>query len=452
MSAPSAFKRLYRSGDQHFIEIIRHTTGALLLLAGTTIVQFVFDLLLTHTFHAHGAGIFYLSFTVISLLALVGRLGMDQAVVRFIPPYLGRNNEAAAGVHRTATRLSLLFTIPLGLLLFVFAPQVADGIFHSHHLTPFLRIFALGVPPLALNYLFSGTLRSLKHTRAALSIERLTMYGLGIISIVTLGEIYGLKGAAIGFVVAIYLSTFEGAHYIKKFFPPHKGAVAFNRKRLLIVSAPLLFVIFATQLNVQASVLLLGVFGSNREVAIFNIALKVSMLLNLVLVAINTIAATKISELYASGQKEALEKMVSKICMLGMVIALPGLLALVFFPDFWLGLFGDSFRAGSTALVILAIGQFINVATGSTNYILAMTGHERALAAAVGTALGFNVIVGLLLIPHLGVNGASIATSGTLILTNIIMIVMIRLYLKIWVLPFKVLDVWWRQLLGRTHA
>jgi O-antigen/teichoic acid export membrane protein len=81
-----------------------------------------------------------------------------------------------------------------------------------------------------------------------------------------------------------------------------------------------------------------------------------------------------------------------------------------------------------------------------------MTGHERALAAAVGTALAFNVIVGLLLIPHLGVNGASIATSGTLILTNIVMIVMIRLYLKIWVLPFRVLGVWWRQLMGDARV
>lgn len=417
----------------------------MVLLAGTTIIQFVFDLFLTHTFHAHGAGRFYLAFTVISILALIGRLGMDQAVVRFIPPLLGKDNAAAAGVHRTATKLSLLFTVPMAVLLFWLAPLIAEHIFHSHHLTPYLRIFAIGIPPLALNYLFSGTLRSLKHTRLALSIERFTMYGLGIISIVTLGHLFGLRGAVAGFTAAIYLSTIEGAIYIKRHFPVHTRPIPFNTKRMLVVSAPLLFVILATQLTGQASVLLLGVFGSSREVGIFNIAFKVSMLLNLILVAINTIAATKISELYAAGHHAELKTTIEKISALGFVLGLPLLLILIFFASFWLRLFGHGFDAGSTALVILTIGQFINVAVGSTNYILAMTGHERALAVSVAISLLVNFSVGAGLIPHLGVTGAAIATSATLIVNNAIMVVMIKGYLNIWALPFVTMGVWVRK-------
>jgi len=322
-------------------------------------------------------------------------------------------------------------------------------------LTTYLRIFAFGMPALALNYLFSGTLRALKHTRSALSIERFTMYALGILSIVTLGHFDGLRGTAIGFTIAIYLSTLEGAWYIKRYFPAHGRPLPFNVKRMLIVSGPLLFVIFATQLNGQASVLLLGAFGSNREVAIFNIALKVSMLLNLVLVAINTIAGTKISELYAAGQHRELATTISKISALGVVLGLPGLVILTVFSGFWLGLFGGSFQAGSAALIILTFGQFINVASGSTNYILAMTGHERALATAVGISLLVNIGVGIGLIPQLGVTGASIATAATLLVTNAIMVVMIKHYLNMWALPFSQLGVWLSKLMPekeRTHA
>jgi O-antigen/teichoic acid export membrane protein len=438
-------KSLFASGDKDFVEVIQHSFWAIVLLAGGTIIQFVFDFSLTHTFDAHGAGIFYLCFSVLSALALIGRLGVDRAVVRFIPPLLSKKPGEAAGVHRTATQLSLAFTVPLTILMFMSAPFVAKRIFHSSELTPYLQIFAFAIPPLALNYVFSGVLRALKRIRSALSIERLTMYAIGIVAVLTLGQIYGLKAASIGFVVAIFISTIEGEWYIRKHMPPYEKAVPFNKKRLIVVSAPLLFVVFAAQMSGQASVLLLGAMSSNANVGIFNIALRVSMILNLVLIAVNAIAATKISELYAASKHEALRSLIGKISALSTLAGVPLFLILAFFSHFWLGLFGGAFAAGGTTLIILTAGQLVNVSTGSNNFILAMTGHERALATAVGISMVLNVGLGLALIPSLDVLGAGLATAIAMVVSNVIMLIMVKHYIGVWSLPFSPLMTWFRK-------
>lgn len=439
-------KRLVNSSDEHFTEVVRHSSWAMILLIATTVIQFVFDLTLTHTFKAHGAGIFYLCFSVLMMLALLGRLGMDRAVVQFIPPLLKNNPGAAAGVNKTATQLSLLFTMPLALALFICAPFVATQMFGSSELTDYLRIFAVAIPALALNYVYSGTLRALKKTQLALSIQRTTMYLLGIVAVVALGNMFGLRGAMIGFVAAIFISTLLGLSYIRRHQPAYKKLVPFSKKQMLITSGPLLFVVFATQMNGQASVLLLGAFGTNAEVAIFNIALKISLLMGLILTAINVIAATKISELYAENKREELATMISKISALGTVCGLPLFLILALFPAVWLGFFGDAFTAGATALIILSLGQFVSVAVGSSDFTLAMTKHERALAVAVAISLAINIVLGVILIPMYGVLGAGIATATTTAVSNVIMVLLIRRYLGVWLLPFRFLRVWFSKL------
>jgi O-antigen/teichoic acid export membrane protein len=330
--------------------------------------------------------------------------------------------------------------------MIILAPWAGPHVFHSHQLIAYLQIFGVALPALALNYVFSGVLRALKRTKSALSIERLTMYALGIVAVVTLGQIYGMKAAAIGFVAAIYLSTMEGAVYIARGLPTRKSIIPFSKKQMLVTSAPLLFMVFATYLNGQASVLLLGAFASNSEVGIFNIALKVSMLMNLILQAISVIAATQFAELYASGETKKLQMIISKVSALGALAGLPIFLVLALAAPFWLSLFGHDFTAGAAALVVLTAGQFVNVVLGSSNFVLAMTGHERALAIAVGVSLIFNLACGFILIPPLGVLGAGITTAATITLASIIMTILVKRYLDVWQLPFHYLGVWLAKL------
>ncbi|MBP9667448.1 flippase [Candidatus Saccharibacteria bacterium] len=430
--------------DEHFGEILVHTFWAMVLLGGTTALQFVFDLLLANRFGAHGAGTFYLAFSVMMTLSLIGRLGLDQAIVRFMPPLLSKNPAAAYGVKYTAVQLSLIITVPLVVGLYFLAPWLANDVFHAPDITTYLQVFAFGVPAFSLSYLFSASLRSMKQTRAALSVERAGMYLLGIIAIMTLGVIYGFKGLVYGFVIGIIVNALIGGLAMRHYMPSVTRIVPFDRKVLLLTSLPLLFVAFAFQMNGQASLLILGSNASSADVGIFNAALKISMLMNLLLAAINTIVATKISELYAASNQEELRKTIQKTSGLGTALSLPLFLIIVATAPLLLGLFGREFISGSTTLILLAVGQLINVAVGSTNYFLAMTGHQKALAVAIGSGLSINILTGLWLIPLYGIEGAAISTTITSIFSNMLMVFFVKKYLGVWSLPFVAVSKWLR--------
>jgi len=101
-----------------------------------------------------------------------------------------------------------------------------------------------------------------------------------------------------------------------------------------------------------------------------------------------------------------------------------------------MGLFGPKFEEGALVLTILAIGQFINVATGSVGYLLMMSGHERLMRNNVACMAIVNIFISLLLIPWLGVIGAAISTAISLAAVNLIAVVIAWRRLNIWTLPF----------------
>jgi O-antigen/teichoic acid export membrane protein len=65
-------------------------------------------------------------------------------------------------------------------------------------------------------------------------------------------------------------------------------------------------------------------------------------------------------------------------------------------------------------LSILAIGQFVNVITGSVGYLLTMCGYERLQRNNFAVCAVLSVLLNVLLVPRMGAIGAAIATAATL--------------------------------------
>lgn len=441
---------LLRTGDKNFSEIIRHSVWGLAILGGATGIQFVFDLLMARQFGASGTGTFYLCFSLIVTLSLLGHIGLDRTVVRLMPPMLLKKDFAGAqSIKRSTLHIVLINTVIITTLLFLLAPWIAETVFHDTNLTPYIQIFSLSLPFYSLRFIYGGFLRALKRTRESLIVERVIIYALGIAAIFSLGAWYGITGMSYGFVIGCAASVLVGAFFVRTYLPRPGSSARFSKKILLSSGIPLLFVAFGTQMIGQTSVLILGSLGNTADVGVYNAALKVSLTLTLILTAINTIAGTTISELYASKQKDKLEKIFGKTSALGFVMGLPLFLFMMIFPEFILGLFGHEFIAGTSALRILAVGQFINIVVGPTLFILAMTGREKALAATVCSSVGLNVLLGFWLVGTNGVEGAALATAISVAGSNLVMLVLVRRYLGVWSLPFGFLRVWALKVVGK---
>jgi len=100
----------------------------------------------------------------------------------------------------------------------------------------------------------------------------------------------------------------------------------------------------------------------------------------------------------------------------------PVTLVFVLFGERFLALaFGPGYAGGHTTLAILALGQLVNAGMGSVGVLLNMTGHERDTLRGVAIAAVANVVLGLVLIPLFGLEGAATATAVTLIIWNLLL-------------------------------
>jgi O-antigen/teichoic acid export membrane protein len=180
---------------------------------------------------------------------------------------------------------------------------------------------------------------------------------------------------------------------------------------------------------------LLGIWGTNAEVGIFGVAYRTAMVTGYILIAVNSIAAPKFASLYKQGDMAALGSVARNSAKLMTLAASPILLLFVLFPGWVMRLFGPQFVEGAAVLIILALGQFVNVATGSVGYLLMMSGHERLMRNNIVCIAILNVVMCLLLIPWAGAIGAAIATAISLSAMNLVSVVLVYGRLSILTLP-----------------
>ena len=86
---------------------------------------------------------------------------------------------------------------------------------------------------------------------------------------------------------------------------------------------------------------------------------------------------------------------------------------------------------GYTTILILAFGQLFNVALGSTGYILTMAKKESLVLLSIGVGVITNISLNYFLVPVMHIEGAAIATSASIIVWNIMMLIFVKRETKI---------------------
>jgi len=158
----------------------------------------------------------------------------------------------------------------------------------------------------------------------------------------------------------------------------------------------------------------LGIWKSSNEVAIYSAAIRTAMLTTFVLTAINGVIAPKFAQIFKHGNHKELKRMSIWSTRIMLICCSPILIIFLIFPTHLLGLFGQEFTVGANAFIILTIGQFINVSTGSVGLLLNMTGKENLSLISTAAAAIAMIALCFFLIPKYGFLGASIAQASSL--------------------------------------
>lgn len=413
-------------------------TGSLPLLAirGLAVAcGFALNVLIARALGTAGAGVYFLALGFVTAATVLGRLGMDNAVLRFVAAAaVKREWRTAAAVIRVSARTALAASLLITGVLVVCAPCISRHFFDKAELVPTLRILAIGVVPLSLLNLFSEGLRGIGRVTLGALFQALAMPAAGLV-LVGAGFFYVSRPQD---VAAIYLLGAIAAagmalRFLRAEIPVTSGT--FPLRRLLATSAPLFWVSAMTLVMSWSDIMMLGLWRNSSTVGIYAVAAKTAAAVSFFLIAVNGMAAPQFAGLYAEGKLSELAYVARRTTALIAGITFPVLIVILLFSRTILALFGPEFVAASPALLILATGHFVNAVTGSVGYLLMMTGHERIVRTITILAAGLNIILNLLLIPRYGTIGAAVATATSLAVMNIGCAIMVWAKLDIVTLP-----------------
>jgi O-antigen/teichoic acid export membrane protein len=437
-----------RLKDGHLEELVRGSLGFFNLRLVGTAFTYVFVYLVTHRYGAEVLGVFSLSIAALRISSLYGRMGLDNALVRFIAEYAARGRkDFVKQVYLRGVGAAIPSSLGISLLLYFAAPFLADNVFHNPALTTTLRIIAVVTFPDTLLHINAAVLRGLKRTASYAFLIHAAQFLLGSLVLFFGRSLLAENSAPVvafaGATLAAALISFGFGVVPRRLAPPaiskpgetgpgngNNGKVppetAIPTRGLMKVAFPMLLTGSYSFLLKWIGILILGFYRSETEVGIFDVAVRIAALLTFTLTSINSIAAAKFSECYSSGDMEGFQKVVKYATRLIFWTTVPIGAAIVAFPTAISGFFGEELKGGATALVILVVGEFTNAISGPVGNILNMTGYQMVFQKIVLSAAVLSIILNILLIPHFGIEGSAVANTVGMCFWNIASVIYVK--------------------------
>jgi O-antigen/teichoic acid export membrane protein len=413
--------------------VSRQGVVVLLTRAAALVLGITTTLLLSRLLGPTGLGQFRLGSVVVQLLTTFCLLGLDAGLSRYLPVLEANGGNGSRALLVRSSRVAIAISLALSLALLFAAPALATYYFHSPEMTNVMRVFSLQVPVLVIFRFLAGAVKAAKRVDFGSKITNIFSPAVFLALMGLIAFVYpGLYGAIAARILAQLAAVVCLLLFVTRRYPKNATIepIADNVFRdYLRLSIPLFVIGIGYQLLNQMDIIMLGHFVSERDVGIYSVALKVSYFVLIGLEILLPIVAPLFSEFSAKRHHElteALFKAVTKwLCYSALII----FTCIAIFRVELLHLFGKGFTSGATVLLVLALGQLVNVATGPNGALLTMTGKQKWELFNTISMVAFNFLLNLVLIPTIGVIGAAIATAASVATINSLKLIQIyKLY------------------------
>lgn len=409
--------------DEPMLEILRGAFSALIIKVLGALLAFAFNIVLARLLGANGAGIYFLALSITTIASLISRVGLDNTLLRYIAAGASEHNwEEVRGVYLKAMSIVIPLSVLITLIVELMAPALSISVFDKPELVNPLRWMAFSILPLSLLSLYAEMLKGLKKIPASLSLQSIFVPTINMLILLLLASNMGTIGGSISYLVATLITAIIGG----VFWLRHSSRIksvngVFNWDDLFKSCLPNYGVaILHKAILPWLPILLLGYWATTEDIGLYSATVRTAMLVSFILLAVNSVIAPKFAALYRQNDMVALGKMARRATWLTTLVACPIVLPMIFFPDTIMSVFGQEFKQASTLLIVLSIGQFINVIFGPVGYLLVMTGNEVMQKNSVLFSAILLFILLIILIPIYGSLGAAISSTLSGILFNYI--------------------------------
>jgi O-antigen/teichoic acid export membrane protein len=366
------------------------------------------------------AGAAFLVITLVMVCAAISRAGLDQTLLRFASVAHASANRSLMQQVRQFVGVRAAIGLSLGTIIIFIAADALSQLFNSDLVSVGLVNGAASVLGLGIAAISGEYLKAVGRPSTGLIIANAAA-PIGATLLIVGGFVeHDIGGVLLAFSIGAAFAGGFGLMITGRSSGLDVPSTKSDTAKIAHVRRGLIAATLATLTLTWATLLLLGIFRPEGEVALFSIGQRVALLISFFLVAGNSVLAPRVaSALQSGGGTKVACEVVAQVNRTLFLISLPAVGACVLFPESLLLLFGAEYPAGSTVLRVLALGQAVNAATGSVGLFLILTGHERVYRKSAVLAAIFAVLGTVTAGPVYGAIGVAAATAGAVAFQNI---------------------------------
>jgi len=410
----------------------------------TALTGLSINALLTRLLSPEDMGTYFLLLSLTSFFATLAQLGLTSTILKLVAESIGTNQESKA---RLAIRLTVrLFGTALLITIYLLAygggAWLAEHLLHSEVLAQLAGLSAVWMTIMASQQLIAEIYRGFHDIKLATLFGGLTTSFLAMLLFLILwfyhqqSDLYEvLFLTLIAGASSVIISSLILWHKITKLTLPKGDEL--NISDITSIASPLwitrlmLFVLF------QVDIWMMGIFCSSEQIAAYGAATRLIALVAMPFMIINAVVPPIIAEMYAKGKLHELEEKLRIIATLSSIPSILSVIIIGFYSESILALFfGEFYRSGGNILIILGIGQMVNMLFGSCGEVLIFSGHQKLI-------MQITIFCGLLTVGmtwwlaqlYQGI-GVSAAMTLGLVFQNILMLVITKIKTNIWTHAF----------------
>lgn len=425
-------ERLLRAlEDKDFSELFRKGGISFLIRIGGQIMGFLMSFVIAYYYGAQGLGNYILAIIVLRIFALIAKLGLDTASLRFIASFVKQEKWESIRLFRKKVLILITITsIISSIIMYFLSNNIVDLIDVK---IEYLQLASFFILPMAFFVLHYQSLRGLKKIAEFSFFYRMSQATFTIISIFIISSfikshnvpIYAYL-TSLSIVSVLAIITYQHFFSNKAILNSEEVIEDVTIRNILKISIPLMLAQSVQFIMAWTDKLMIGNMMSAESVAVYGVAFRFSMGVSITLMAINSISSPKFAEKYAISDIKGMGKIAMQSAKMIFWTTLPLATILLIFPRFFMGLYGAEFLIGFEVLRWLIIGRIVNALSGSVGNLMQMSNQQNVYMIILIIGAVINVILNYYLIPKYGINGAAFASVASLSFWNLSMVYAVK--------------------------
>lgn len=392
-------------------------------------LNFAVAILITRQLTLGNAGVVFLLMIFVSGIALISRVGLDQLIVKEVASAAEDKLDFKKAYLKNTHQLVLLISILFVAIWLIMSPYVREAFFHGDIELSELMLASICV--IFFNFMFVNSfyLKAIRHS----SLSILTQNALpGICFLVLIGIAWNYFSEGGGHVIIYIVSlTLTGIFSFLVVRPFVKEGLwtessAPKLKQLFVKSLPLAPISFFSFMMIFADALMVGYFLGNEQVALYNVAAKVSYISLFFLGALDATIYPRLLAIY-NHQPERLWNFFWQATALVLAVLLVVTAVMYALSDWILIVFKPEYLAAKQALALLLLAQLLRAASLTFSFMFIASEKVRFLNIALTIAMIVNLAANIILIPMYGIEGAA---TATLLANGVLVAIVISLFFQ----------------------